>query len=392
MAIASNTKDGGQLSPNDSELMALLKSLGLSTKVGPSLAAITDNPIINKALQQHFAYLGQKADRTSLSAGEQKNYDMLSFAISQESQRELASKGGASTYNGYLGRVYKDIEFVTDTSQIPKDTRINQFDQTSSYNVQKVTEAMTKVGAGTYAGAPPLPKELIGTYQVTDTKTGQTKYYYVLNKDNAIPPSTTVDGTILPTKPDILSPEEKKKEEVLGGGVTKNNTKPVKYPKLWYSPDYKKIYDAEIEQLNLLLLETADMMLSNFDYRTIDSLAENANPTISSQNDEFRVINYSEPTQNVAPHQTSPFDANKIYSIVSRSITPLRQALDESRNTDYQSILHSFGYSNKSNGFLRYRPYYSQNGTAYYDLSINIPDCNIVTGYKIYLIEEDGTI
>ena len=134
------------------------------------------------------------------------------------------------------------------------------------------------------------------------------------------------------------------------------------------------------------------MMLSNFDYKTIDYVPENMNPTISSENDELRVINYAEPPANIAVHQTNPFTANKTYEVVDVSITPLRQSLDESRNSDYQSILYNFGYHNKSNGFLRYRPYYSSNGTAYYDLSINIPDTDIVTRYKVYWIEEDGTI
>lgn len=391
MAFSSNPSDGGVLSSNDSGLLSLLKSMGLSTKIGPSLASISDNPLINKALQQHFSYLGQKADRSNLSEAEKKNYEMLSFAIGQESQREIASKSGPSTYNGYLGRVYKDIEFVSDMSQIPEDTRVNQFDQTSKYNVQKVTEDMTKVGAGARAGAPPLPKELVGTYQVTDTKTGQTKYYYVLNKSGTTPPNTLIDGTVLPKgnidiKPDV------EKNPVGRSGTAPANTKPVKYPKLWYSPDYKKIYDAEIKQINLLLLETADMMLSNFDYTTIDYVPENMNPTISSENDENRAINYAEPPADIAPHQTNPFIANKTYEVVDNSLTPLRQNLDETRNSNYRNILSAFGYSSKSGGFNQYRPYYSSNGTAYYDLSINIPDTDIVTGYKIYLIEEDGII
>lgn len=383
--LSNKSSDGGANSIYD-----LLRTMGLLNVSTSKLGNIDENSVANKALQQHYMFLQQKQGTGTLTDAEQKNFSFLKFAFDQESQRKIAGQSGSpSTYNGYLNRVYKDIKVVANESDIPKGTG-NRYSP-GSYSVQKVTEDMTRVGAGSRAGAPPLPKELIGTTQVTDTRTGQVTYYYVLNQNRVVTPSNmTPDGTLIPSKPEIYNKE--KEEKVTSGGAKKNNTKPVKYPKLWYSPDYKKIYDAEIEQINLMLLETADMMLSNFDYKTIDSLAENHNPMISYQDDATRQIDYAEPVPNVATHQTDVFTANKIYEIVSRVIIPIRQGLDESRNTDYQEILYNFGYHNKKDGFIRYRPYYGSNGTAYYDLSISIPDISVVSKYKIYLIEEDGTI
>lgn len=167
------------------------------------------------------------------------------------------------------------------------------------------------------------------------------------------------------------------------------NTKPIKYPQLFYSPDYQQLFNKEIEEMTLELLQTAELILSTYDYKTIGYLNDNS-PILSYDNFGKLVSRTEKDSVQILSHQVNPAVADKTYSILETTISPIKESICVRPNSNYSSLIQNFGHHGTTTGpnIIKYRPGYRPNGDAYYDLELNVTDVDGVIGYNIYMIEE----
>lgn len=168
--------------------------------------------------------------------------------------------------------------------------------------------------------------------------------------------------------------------------------KPLPSIKLFYSPDYKTLYETEIREMNLALLNLTDVMLTNYDYKSIDFIPSDS-PNIK-YDDSGAVVDYSYLEESsTTRHQSSPSVAEKIYGISDGSIDVIRAVLDIKPDSDYKDFLECFGnYKEGGQVITKNLPGYKKDGSPYYDFELTISDYDLVTEFEIYLVEEDDTI
>lgn len=183
------------------------------------------------------------------------------------------------------------------------------------------------------------------------------------------------------------------KDVVDNGNNTKKQTgkskskKPTKFPNLFYSPDYQQLFNKEIEEMTMELLQIAEVALSSYDYRTIDFVTD-FNPRI--EYDNFGQIVSTFARDSFLPYlpQTTVEQANILHDMASLVISPVKDALQLSPETKYSDILKNYGYYGSGADIIQYKPGYRADGTPYYDLEIAVIDPDGVIGYNIYKIEE----
>jgi hypothetical protein len=166
-----------------------------------------------------------------------------------------------------------------------------------------------------------------------------------------------------------------------------NSSKPTKYPSLFYSPDYQQLFNKEIKEITMELLQTAESALSSFDYKTIQTL-QDSGPLV--QYDDFGKIISITPREEkglVLP-QTNPDIANNIFELSELVVSPIKDALQIRPNIAYSSILSNYGYYRSGPDIVKYKPGYSASGSPYYDLEVSVTDPDSVVLYNIYIIEE----
>lgn len=166
-----------------------------------------------------------------------------------------------------------------------------------------------------------------------------------------------------------------------------SSTKPTRYANLFYSPDYQQLFQKEIEDISLEILETAEMALSSFDYRTIEYIQPANSPVFYDDFGKMTSITSIIDTPSINS-QTVPFFADKAYNINDVVISKIRDSVEIRPDIEYSSILLNYGYHSLSPDIIPYRAGYRADGSAYYDLEISIPNVGGVVGYNIYMIEE----
>lgn len=166
-----------------------------------------------------------------------------------------------------------------------------------------------------------------------------------------------------------------------------NSAKSVQYPQLFYSPDYQQLFNKEIQEITMELLQTAEVALSSFDYKTINNIQDSS---VTVQYDNFgKVLSISnkEDTVLVTP-QTDPKIANDIYDMAELVVVPIKNSLQIKPGIEYSTILSNYGYYASGPNVAKYKPGYRADGSPYYDLEIPVTDPDGVIGYNIYMIEE----
>lgn len=172
-----------------------------------------------------------------------------------------------------------------------------------------------------------------------------------------------------------------------GASNTSAAAKPTKYPQLFYSPDYQQLFNKEIQEITMELLQTAEVALSSFDYKTIQSI-QDATQTVQYDNfGKVLSISNKDEIQLVTP-QTDPSIANDIYDVAELVIIPVKNSLQIKPETAYSTILSNYGYHGSGPNIIKYKPGYRADGIPYYDLEIPVTDPDGVIGYNIYMIEE----
>lgn len=157
------------------------------------------------------------------------------------------------------------------------------------------------------------------------------------------------------------------------------------------SEDYQRLYDSEIQSQALELLEIPEMVLSQYDWETIDSLVDKVGNQVYDNQGEVVYFDYQEPEQKVTS-VVSPEKANLIYRIQNESFSDVQKALSSYRST-FSGMLDNFGFhKSKNSELIAGFPSYTATGSPRYDLEISFVDVDAVNGYKVYLIEEDGII
>jgi hypothetical protein len=171
------------------------------------------------------------------------------------------------------------------------------------------------------------------------------------------------------------------------GILPKKNSKASPGKTLFYSPDYKVLYDEVLKDASLTLLNTAEMVLANYDYQTIDTVSENELYVYQDDDGQYfaEVLEY---TDSVVP-SVNATTANIIYAIQETTVSDIDDKLNNLLSNVYSDILQYFGKYNSSNEFVKFRPGYTKDGRAYYDMELPIVDISGVLGYNIYMIEED---
>lgn len=161
---------------------------------------------------------------------------------------------------------------------------------------------------------------------------------------------------------------------------------PTKYPQLFYSPDYKQLFNKEIKEITMELLQVAEVALSSFDYRTINSIADFSNKI--SYDNFGNVLSRSNMYAGPIINQTiDSFLSNSIQQINTLIVSPIKDLLQIKPNKTYSSILENYGYHRSGPDIIKYLPGYK--GTQpYYDLELNVGDIDGVIGYNIHMVQE----
>ena len=167
--------------------------------------------------------------------------------------------------------------------------------------------------------------------------------------------------------------------------LPKSSSKASPGKKLFYSPDYQTIYKKEIDEINLQLLNTAEMVLSNYDYRTIDSVNDSIVSISQNADGEFEIdFNPPEPTIFGA---VSPSISNTIFGISEKVVSIIEGKLNNTLS--YLSVLINYGKPDATTKLPSGLPTYDKSGKPTYDLYLTgINDSNGVIGYNIYMVKE----
>jgi hypothetical protein len=156
---------------------------------------------------------------------------------------------------------------------------------------------------------------------------------------------------------------------------------------IFYSPNYKTLYDEFFKEVSLEILNTAEMVLSNFDYQTID-LVDSVSPATYQNTDGSFSINFRDVPPTVIA-STDSSTANMIYAINDTTVRDIDDKLNNPLSDVYSDVLNYFGKHSSSGTFVKYLPKYDEDGKPYYDLQIPTVDISGVLGYNIYMVEED---
>lgn len=182
----------------------------------------------------------------------------------------------------------------------------------------------------------------------------------------------------------------KKFTKTVRGVLPKKNSKASPGKTLFYSPDYKVIYDEVLKEASLTLLNTAEMVLANYNYETIDSVNESETFIFQNEDGAFSIA-FDEYVPSVIG-SIDPSTSNFMYAINETTISDLDNKLNNPASDVYSDILQYFGKYNSSNTFVKYLPKYDEDGKPSYDLEIPLVDISGVLGYNIYMIEEDDAV
>jgi hypothetical protein len=158
---------------------------------------------------------------------------------------------------------------------------------------------------------------------------------------------------------------------------------------LFYSPDYKVLYDKLFSDISLDLLNTAEMVLSNFNYQTIDLVDEDSSLIYQNNNGEYE-IDFTEYPSNIIGSVDSP-TANFIYAINETTLSDIEDKLNVKSSEKFEQKMQYFGRGTDTGSFTKYLPFYDENGVPRYDLEMPVVDISGVIGYNIFMIQEDGT-
>lgn len=363
-------------------------------------AIFSSNPAEEEKLATYFLWL--RDNFTNLTPSQKNDYNVLkvkqNFSVLKGkdmskltvAERDFLRKYGVTAFGGgtnsmdrYLEQMSgtsANVNFVTSKDELPRP-------QLSS---QGVSGSLTKVGkeSGFKSGQD--------VYKYQDYSTGETSYYYVVKDIQRYDTASSTFSNPLKRYQNIsevvkYDPRKKVDTPLTPGGTTKaqGKTTPAKYVKLWYSADYKTLYQNEISRQTLQLLNIPDMVLANYNWETIDSLQDYSGTSII-ENGEVIYEEYYEP-EVIVESSISPHKANILYKI-QQNISPLHASLNNYRSSDIE-ILSNFGFHKaKRSDITPLFPSYTNNGQPRYDLQLEFDDAEEVLGYNIYLIEEDGII
>jgi hypothetical protein len=170
--------------------------------------------------------------------------------------------------------------------------------------------------------------------------------------------------------------------------LPKVNLKATHAKTLFYSPDYKVLYDKLFADISLDLLNTAEMVLSNFDYQTIDLVDEDSSIVYQNENGEYEVDFTEYPPNIVGSVDSSTADI--IYEINDKTLSVVENELNIKSGEVFESKMKYFGKGTDTGSFTKYLPSYDENGVPRYDLELPAPDISVVIGYNIFMIQEDG--
>jgi hypothetical protein len=168
------------------------------------------------------------------------------------------------------------------------------------------------------------------------------------------------------------------------------NAKSLGAPELFYSPFYKKLYEKETQQIALELMFSAENILTNFDYTSIDSVPD-TNPSIAYDTDGQIIYIKPNPSLYIANASKTPMLMNDSYLIYDAGISPALEKLDTKYGYTYNSVLSNFGYFKESSQEITPNlPKYDANGNPAYDLQIEFLDLSTVSSYEVSIeIVED---
>lgn len=179
----------------------------------------------------------------------------------------------------------------------------------------------------------------------------------------------------------------KKFTKTVKGVLPKVNSKAKPENTLFYSPNYKTLYDELFNNISLEILNTAEMVLTNFDYQTID-LVDEVSPALYQDIDGQFSVDFKDYTTVIVPSTGSSI-ANMIYAVNDTTISDIDNKLNNPLSDVYADVLVYFGKHNAAGKFVKYLPKYDADGKPHYDLQIPTTDISGVIGYNIYMIEED---
>jgi hypothetical protein len=365
-------------------------------------AVFSQNPEQEKKLATYFMWL--RDNFNTLSKSQKNDYNVLkvkqNFAVLKKKdasqltaeERDFLRKYGVNAFGGgnnsmdrfmeQMSETSANVNFVTSKDELPRP-------QVSS---QGTTGLLTKVGkeSGFKSGQD--------VYKYQDYSTGETSYYYVVKDIQRYDSAST-------TFSNPLARYQKLAEIVRNDPTTTSNningfqfngttgtqgkTTPAKYVKVWYSADYKRLYDGEIQKQVLELLNIPDMVLANYDWETIDSLQDSSGSTFYEDN-EIIYEQYFEPETKIQS-SISPQAANLVYKIQD-NLVPIHVSLNNYRSED-STVLSNFGFHKSARAEITpLFPSYTSNGQPRYDLELEFVDAEEVLGYTVYLVEEDGII
>lgn len=363
-------------------------------------AVFSQNPEQEKKLATYFMWL--RDNFSSLTPSQKNDYNVLkvkqNFSVLKgkdmskltADERDFLRKYGVTAFgNGtnsmdrYLEQMAgtsANINFITSKDELPRP-------QMSS---QGTTGILSKVGkeSGFKSGQD--------VYKYQDYTTGETSYYYVVKDIQRYDSASSTFSNPLARYQKLaeIVRKDPKPPVTPPGGISgtagaSGKTTPAKYVKVWYSADYKTLYEGEIKRQVLELLNIPDMVLANYDWQTIDSLQDSSG-SVFYENGEVIYEQYFEPETKVQS-SISPQAANLVYKI-QENLVPIHVSLNNYRSED-STILRNFGFHKSARSEITpLFPSYASNGQPRYDLELEFVDAEEVVGYTVYLVEEDGII
>jgi hypothetical protein len=365
-----------------------------------SNSVFSSDPEQEKKLATYFIWL--KDNFAKLTPSQKNDYNMLkvrqNFSILKnkpynelsQQEKNFMSKYGVTAnstspnsmdkYMEQIGQSSANINFVSSKSELP----VVSTSRTGS------TSSLTKLGKGSGF------KKSQDVYKYQDFVSGETSYYYVVKDINRYDKTGGSTSNILnryqniseivakDPKPPVIDPPSGGSSTIKAG-----KTGPEKYIKVWHSEDYKVTYENEVLRQALDILNLPDLVLSQYDWQTIDSLAD-SNGSSVYENGEVIYEQYQEPEVKVQS-TIPPEVANLVYK-VQENISPIHDSLNNFISDDV-TILSNFGFHKTTRAdFTALYPSYRNNGEPRYDLEVEFLDVDGVAGYTFYLVEEDGII
>lgn len=357
----------------------------------------SNDPQQEKDLAEYFFWLRSQFKTGKMTEAQRSDYEVLqmrqnwnainNIPTAQLTPEQLALKNklsirGSSGYQTPIG----DVEILKDASELPR------FAQSSQGATGYVEEVKFDIND---PNAPTL-------YRARDNVKNTTKYFYVLKDVNKFDKITLDRDSTLERYTKLADIVRQDPQTDGGGGgsggvlfsstIDTPKTTPAKLSKLWYSKDYNVLYDTEVKRISLQTLAMPELVLSNYDWETIDYVPDTVGRIIMA-NGEVTSYTYATDKQ-IIKTSVNPQISEMIYKMQNTSFAPIIQSLDFVRS-GFETYLQNFGHyikRSQNKGITQYFPGYYQNGEPYYDIEVTFEDIGEVTGYTIYLVEEDGII